>query len=263
MNDVRSRHRAKRSLGQNFLVDQNICRKIVNAINPGPNDYIIEIGPGKGALTGFLVDASPKRLSLIEMDNGLADRLEGNWPTLDVVRADALDFSWESLNETGPCKIIGNLPYNVGSKLIWDIVSKVKTLEYAVFMVQHEVALRLTAHPDRKAYGGLTVWVNNFAETSYLFKVPPTVFRPQPKIESAVVGFKPFPLNEWPANPRKLSDLIKLLFQKRRKQISTILKDFWSPEIENWFENEGISPKSRPENLSSEQFLRLSERLWE
>ena len=143
--------------------------------------------------------------------------------------------------------------------LIWDIVSKVKTLEYAVFMVQHEVALRLTAQTDNKAYGGLTAWVRNFAETKYLFKVPPTVFRPQPKVDSAVVGFKPLPLDEWPVDPQRLSKLIKLLFQKRRKQISTILKNHWSPEVEAWFEKEGVSTKSRPENLTPGQFLRLSE----
>ena len=259
MSEDRPKHRAKKSLGQNFLVDQNICHKIVDAIKPGPDDYIIEIGPGRGALTGLIAEAAPRKFSVLEKDYVLADRLEEDWPALDVVRTDALKFSWEGLNDTGPCKIIGNLPYNIGSKLIWDIVSKVKTLEYAVFMVQHEVALRLTAQTDNKAYGGLTAWVRNFAETKYLFKVPPTVFRPQPKVDSAVVGFKPLPLDEWPVDPQRLSKLIKLLFQKRRKQISTILKNHWSPEVEAWFEKEGVSTKSRPENLTPGQFLRLSE----
>jgi len=258
MQDDRPKHRAKKSLGQNFLVDQNICHKIVDAINPGPDDYIIEIGPGQGALTEFIVESSPRKFTVIEMDYDLADRLENDWPTLDVVRSDALKFSWESLNDIGPCKIIGNLTYNVGSKLIWDIVSRVKTLEHAVFMVQHEVANRLTAQPSNKAYGGLTAWVNNFAETRYLFKVPPTVFRPQPKVDSAVVGFKPLPVDQWPADPQRLSNLIKLLFQKRRKQISTILKSHWTPEVEQWFTKEGVSPKARPENLTPEQFLSLS-----
>lgn len=258
MTEDRPKHRAKKSLGQNFLVDQNICRKIVDSINPGPDDFIIEIGPGQGALTEHLVDAAPRKLTVLEMDYGLAERLEVDWPTIEVIQTDALEFDWEGLNETGPCKIIGNLPYNVGSKLIWDIVSKVKTLEYAVFMVQHEVALRLTAQTDNKAYGGLTAWVKNFAETKYLFKVPPTVFRPQPKIDSAVVGFKPLPTQNWPADPQKLANLIKILFQKRRKQISTILKNHWSPEIETWFEKEGVNTKSRPENLTPEQFLSLS-----
>ncbi len=253
----RPHHRAKKSLGQNFLQDQNTCRRIVEAINPSSEDYIIEIGPGQGALTRFLADAGLAKLTLLEMDDSLAERLEEDYPAVDVVRTDALQFSWESLNG-GPCKVIGNLPYNVGSKLIWDIVSSVKTMEKAVFMVQHEVAKRLTAVPGNKAYGGLTAWVNNFAETKYLFKVPPTVFRPQPRVDSAVVAFIPRPVEDWPEEPQKLSELIKLLFQKRRKQLSTILKNRWTPEMEAWFESEGVSTKARPENLTPEQFRGLS-----
>lgn len=254
----RPKHRAKKSLGQNFLVDQNICHKIVDAIHPTSNDSIIEIGPGQGALTRHIVDEAPGQFTVLEMDDSLAARLAEEYPSLKVIRTDALKFPWESLNEA-PCKIVGNLPYNVGSKLIWDIVSKVTTLELAVFMVQHEVALRLTAQPGTKAFGGLTAWVNNFAETRYLFKVPPTVFRPQPKIDSAVVSFKPLPFEKWPKNPQKLSELIKLLFQKRRKQISTILKKQWSLEIEEWFVREGLNTQIRPEGLSPKQFSELAQ----
>lgn len=260
MSDERPKHRAKKSLGQNFLKDQNICRKIVDAIVPTENDYIIEIGPGRGALTEFLVETDASKLVALEMDEELALRLDERWPNLEVIKMDALKFPWESLNER-PCKIIGNLPYNVGSKLIWDIVSKVNTLQMAVFMVQHEVANRLTAQPGTKAFGGLTAWVKNYCTTTYLFKVPPTVFRPQPKIDSAVVRFAPLPVEEWPADPQKLSELIKLLFQQRRKQISTILKKRWNDSIEEWFELEGVSPKVRPENLTPKQFSSLSERL--
>lgn len=258
MNEDRPRHHAKKSLGQNFLKDQNICHRIVDAINPGSDDYIIEIGPGQGALTRFLIEAAPARLTVLEMDDVLAERLAEEFPDLDVVRTDALKFPWESLRESGPCKIIGNLPYNVGSKLIWDIVSSVPTVQKCVFMVQHEVAKRLTADPDNKAYGGLTAWVKNFAETKYLFKVPPTVFRPQPKVDSAVVSFTPLPIDQWPKDPDALSRLIKTLFQKRRKQLSTILKSHWTPAMADWFEKEGVSHKARPENLTPRQFLELS-----
>ncbi|WP_316900464.1 16S rRNA (adenine(1518)-N(6)/adenine(1519)-N(6))-dimethyltransferase RsmA [Pseudodesulfovibrio indicus] len=253
-------HRAKKSLGQNFLTDPNICRKIVDAVRPSGDDYIIEIGPGQGALTEHLAEAGLRRFRVIEMDDDLASRLEERWPALEVVRADALKFPWESLND-GPCKLIGNLPYNVGSKLIWDIVSRVHTLERAVFMVQHEVALRLTAEPDSKAYGGLTAWVRNFSRTAYLFKVPPTVFRPRPKVDSAVVAFDPLPAGERPADPERLAGLIKTLFQQRRKQISTILKKRMTPEVEAWFQEQGLALSIRPENLTPEQFLSLSERI--
>ncbi|WP_319466931.1 16S rRNA (adenine(1518)-N(6)/adenine(1519)-N(6))-dimethyltransferase RsmA [uncultured Pseudodesulfovibrio sp.] len=259
MNTEKKYHRAKKSLGQNFLTDQNICRKIVDAIRPNHDDHIFEIGPGQGALTEHLINTAPKKLSVLEMDDELADRLESAHSELEVIRGDALKFSWESLNDLDGCKIIGNLPYNVGSKLIWDIVSKVKTLEKAVFMVQHEVALRLTADPGGRAYGGLTAWVKNFADTKYLFKVPPTVFRPQPKVDSAVVAFFPRPIEQWPESPENLSKLIKMLFQKRRKQLSTILKKQWSPEMEEWFTREEVMTNWRPENLTPAQFLGLSQ----
>lgn len=261
MNEDRPKHRAKKSLGQNFLQDQNICRRIVDAINLGPEDIIIEIGPGQGALTRFIAEGSPAKFTVLEMDDSLAERLDEDYPDLEVVRTDALKYPWESLNDLERCKIIGNLPYNVGSKLIWDIVSRVQTMEKAVFMVQHEVAMRLTAEPGNKAYGGLTAWVKNFAETRYLFKVPPTVFRPQPKVDSAVVAFTPLPVADWPENPDALSRLIKMLFQKRRKQLSTILKKHWSPEMADWFEIEGVNTKARPENLTPLQFLGLSKHI--
>jgi 16S rRNA (adenine1518-N6/adenine1519-N6)-dimethyltransferase len=256
--DETHRHRAKKSLGQNFLTDANICRRIVDAVSPGPGDTIIEIGPGQGALTGHIVEAAPARFTAIELDDALAERLEATYPDIRVIRADALKFPWESLNDGERCKIVGNLPYNVGSKLIWDIVSRVRTLDLAVFMVQHEVALRLTAEPGGKAYGGLTAWVRNYADTRYLFKVPPTVFRPRPKVDSAVVAFVPRPVEDWPASPEALDRLVKMLFQKRRKQLGNILKPLWNKEMESWFAARGISPAARPETLSPEQFRELS-----
>ncbi|QGY41153.1 ribosomal RNA small subunit methyltransferase A [Pseudodesulfovibrio cashew] len=257
MTSERPRHRAKKSLGQNFLQDPNVCRRIVDAIRIEPDDYIIEIGPGQGALTGLIAGAGPRRFTVLEMDDSLALRLEEDFPDVEVVRTDALEFDWESLNAAS-CKIVGNLPYNVASKLIWDIVSRVHSLSLGVFMVQHEVAMRLTADPGTKAFGGLTAWVRNFADTRYLFKVPPTVFKPRPKVDSAVVGFRPLPSELWPDDPEALSRLIKTLFQKRRKQLSTILKQEWNEQVQAWFDEEGVSPKARPENLTPEQFQGLS-----
>lgn len=254
----RPRHRAKKSLGQNFLQDENICRKIVSAVDPQPEDFVIEIGPGQGALTRHIVNAAPGRFMVIEMDDELADRLEEDYPGLEVERQDALKFPWSSLEGTS-CKIVGNLPYNIGSKLIWDIVSTVKGMDRAVFMVQHEVAQRLTAEPGTKAFGALTAWVKNFSRTRYLFKVPPTVFHPKPKVDSAVVSFTPLAENQWPKNPGGLSALLKTLFQQRRKQVSTILKKEWTPEIEAWFVERSIDTRVRPENLTPDQLLSLSE----
>ena len=258
MHNETDRHRAKKSLGQNFLQDDNICRKIVDALDIGPGDRVIEIGPGQGALTRFIVEAGPARFSAVEKDDALADRLETSFPSVEIVRQDALTFPWADLGEDQPCKIVGNLPYNIGSKLIWDIVSTAMGMERAVFMVQHEVALRLTAEPGGKAFGALTAWVKNHCTTRYLFKVPPTVFRPQPKVDSAVVTFTPLPSESRPEDPEKLSRLLKRLFQQRRKQVSTILKKDWSEEVEAWFAARKLDPRLRPEGLSPEELRALS-----
>ncbi|WP_147821396.1 16S rRNA (adenine(1518)-N(6)/adenine(1519)-N(6))-dimethyltransferase RsmA [Salidesulfovibrio onnuriiensis] len=248
--------RAKKSLGQNFLVDKNICAKIVAQLQINPDDHVLEIGPGRGALTEFLVSAAPASLTVLEKDNELAERLEGLYPEIGILQMDALAFDWQSLDPG--TKIIGNLPYNIASKLIWDIVSKAVNMTKATFMVQHEVALRLTAQPSNKEYGGLTVWVKNHTETEYRFKVPPHVFRPQPKIDSAIVDFFPLPLDQRPENPEQLSTFIKTCFQKRRKQLANILKKQWNEQIEAWFSEQGLSPQTRPENLSPGQFKSLS-----
>ncbi|MBU1248500.1 MAG: ribosomal RNA small subunit methyltransferase A, partial [Proteobacteria bacterium] len=131
---------AKRSLGQNFLVDENICRRIVDAVAPGPGDTLVEIGPGRGALTGFLVEAGPERYLTLEKDHALAAALSRAHPGVEVIDGDALQFDWDSL-AGGQLKIAGNLPYNVASRIIWEIVHRVVGFERAIFMVQHEVAL--------------------------------------------------------------------------------------------------------------------------
>lgn len=252
------RHRAKKSLGQNFLVDRNICGKIVSRLDIKPGDTVLEIGPGQGALTSLLLESEAKKVIALEKDNELAQDLTHRWPDLELHATDALQFDWEALADSGPCKIIGNLPYNIASKLIWDIVSMPQSYTKAVFMVQHEVALRLTADPSNKQYGGLTVWVKNHAQTRYAFKVSASVFRPQPKVDSAIVEFFPFEIDMLPKSPQRLDGLIKTCFQKRRKQLYNILKSKWNSDIEGWFNQYEISPKSRPENLTPEQFESLS-----
>jgi len=251
-------HRAKKSLGQNFLVDRNICEKIVSRLNIHPEDTIIEIGPGQGALTSLLVESDAAKVIALEKDEDLVNSLTQRWPELEVRNMDALEFDWQSLSSLKPYKIIGNLPYNIASKLIWDIVSMTRKCSKAVFMVQHEVALRLTAKPSNKQYGGLTVWVKNHARTSYAFKVPASVFRPKPNVDSAIVDFFPFEDNALPENSFQLEALIKTCFQKRRKQLRNILKLKWNTDFEQWFKEASLTPQLRPENLSPELFRSLS-----
>ncbi len=248
---------AKRSLGQNFLVDDNISRRIVAAVDPGKRDIVVEIGPGQGALTKFLVKAGAKHYMALEKDHALAEALAQVQPQVEVVNGDALAYDWESLSHEH-LKIVGNLPYNVASRIIWEIVSRVECFDRAVFMVQHEVGLRLTAQFASRQYGAISVWVQCFCELEYLFKVPPTVFRPQPRVDSAVLRFTPRASEERPSDAKALSRLLKICFQKRRKQLKNILKEYWSPELESWFKSMEISPTLRPEALSPAQFVALS-----
>lgn len=252
-----SGHRAKKSLGQNFLTDENIARKIVDKLQIAPHDKVLEIGPGRGALTRWIAQAGPKRFMALEKDRELAPNLSSLHPDLMVVECDALEYGWESL-DSGLWKIVGNLPYNIGSKLVWDIAARAP-FERCAFMLQHEVARRLSADTGNKAFGALTVWVQNHARVEYLFKVPPHVFTPRPKVDSAVVLLRPLPAHERPKSPEKLAWLAKTCFMKRRKQFRNVLGHLWTPEVEAWFESEGIPLTARPENLKPRQFSALAE----
>lgn len=248
---------AKRSLGQNFLADPNTARRIVTALDIGPEDRVLEIGPGRGALTEWIVAAGPGRFVALEKDRDLAEALRERWPGIEVRTADALDYPWEELDHPS-WKVVGNLPYNIASPLLWDLVSRAGDYGRAVCMVQYEVALRLAASPGGRDYGGLSVWVQTFASVDLLFKVGPSVFRPRPKVDSAVVRLLPKKNRPSPEDAAALSQLLRLCFQKRRKQMSNILKSLWNTGAGEWFKDQGIAGEARPEILTPDQFLSLS-----
>ena len=176
-------------------------------------------------------------------------------PAVQVLNADALAFPWESLE--GPWKIISNLPYNVGSPLMWDIVSRTPDLTRAVFMVQKEVAERLYAKPGTKDYGALSVWIQSYVRVEWGFVVGPGAFNPPPKVDSAVVTFIPLPRERHPADPKALSSILKLCFQLRRKQLQSILRRAGRDDTAA-LERLGIAPEARPETLTPEQFQQLA-----
>lgn len=240
----------KKSLGQHFLINSSVCRRIVDLLEPGDSDNILEIGPGLGALTHYLLNAAHARLLLIEKDAYWAAEQAKNAKTLNM---DALDFDWQGLQ--GPWKLVGNLPYNVASPLIWDIVSTCQAYERAVFMVQKEVAQRIVASPGSRQYGALSVWCQSFARVRLAFCVAPGSFRPPPKVDSGVVVFEPLPA--WPAHPSGLRSLLNLCFQQRRKQLGTILRK--RPDLAAGLARLGIEASLRPENLSPGQFMALAD----
>lgn len=246
--------RAKKSLGQNFLQDANIARKIVGALAVGPADRIVEIGPGPGALTRILLNCNPTKLLLIEKDLHYAGERMREGGAL-VVAADALDMSWERFPT--PWKCIGNLPYNVASPIMWELFSRAAGLVRAVFMIQKEVGLRVVARPATSAYGALSIWIQSFVAPKMEFVVPPHVFKPRPKVDSAVLSFSPLAEDCGRAfEPDALSATLRACFQQRRKQLGSIAKSLGkSPGL---LEALGIEPMLRPENLTPGDFHRLS-----
>lgn len=246
----------KRSLGQNFLTDSNICRRIVSTLGAPPGAPILEIGPGRGALTNVLL-AHQGLVMALEKDRDLVFWLRREFPLLALIHGDGLTFCWERTAYKPGLFLIGNLPYNIASPMIWEIVSRCQKWSAMVFMVQKEVAQRLSASPGNRSYGALSAWVSNFVRPCYEFTVPPTVFKPRPKIDSAVVRFVPHPDPAW-AETSGLSWLLKVLFQQRRKQLGTILKTSWSAALEAWCAHWQVDRRVRPEDLSPEALRDLA-----
>lgn len=252
---------AKRSLGQNFLVDPNIAAKIVSRLGITAQDTVLEIGPGRGALSGAILAAGPRTYLALEKDRELAARLPLAHPGAHPALVDALRLDWSRLDRLPGIKLIGNLPYNIASPLLWDICSGSALFGRGVFMVQHEVALRLCAAPGGRQYGALTAWTSSFVRLEYGFKVPPTVFRPQPKVDSAVVVVTPLPVADRPDDPAALSALLKKLFSLRRKQLAGILKPYWTDSMPQACADLGIEGRDRPEVLSPKQLSALAKLL--
>lgn len=253
----------KKSLGQNFLKDAGIARRIVAALEISDHDYVLEIGPGAGALTGLIcVENRPAGLTLVEKDAHWAATqakacAESGLNRL-VVNMDALDFAWERLDAPGKIwKIIGNLPYNVASPLLWNMVSQACGFERAVVMVQREVAQRITSPPGGRTYGALSAWMQSFVAPRKIMDVPPAAFYPVPKVWSQVLELRPLP-DRYTGGKAALDKILKICFQKRRKQLGTILSPYLTAAASNWLESQNLSLTARPEELSPPAFQALA-----
>lgn len=254
--------RAKRSLGQNFLVDRNVARRIVAALGDPNDGPVLEIGPGQGALTSILTETATRPVLALEKDRELARLVKERHPHAGVVIGDGLSFAWEGLAGLPGIRLIGNLPYNVASPMLWEIVHRASGWSRAVFMVQYEVGRRIVAAPGNGEYGALSVWLQAFSVPRLLFKVPPQVFRPMPKIDSAVLHFVPRPHGDCPRHPETLSRILATCFQKRRKQLKSILKEWVDETLAEEMETRCIPLTARPENLSVADFIWLGERIF-
>lgn len=251
---------AKKSLGQHFLHDANACQKIVSLLECKPTDKLVEIGPGPGALTHLLEREPHSHLYLLEKDRyWAAVRQREGASRTQTLLMDALTFDWVRINCKDQWKIVGNLPYNVASPLIWDIVACAQ-FSRAVFMVQKEVGQRLVAQRATKTYGALSVWVQNHAHPRLQFCVGPGAFNPPPAVDSAVLTFEPE--SSKPEHPQALAKLIHICFQQRRKQLGGILRKASLPNGPEALERCNIPLTARPEELTPYQFRELASALF-
>lgn len=253
-------HRAKKRFGQNFLVDSNVIDKIIHSINPEPEDHIIEIGPGLGALTQPLLKAL-NRLDVIELDRDVIpelNKLNGNERlhihNIDVLAFDFTEFE-QSNFELQKVRIIGNLPYNISTAVLFHLIKHRNIIQDLHFMLQKEVVERIAAATGSRDYGRLSVMMQLYFRISPLFTVAPQCFRPIPRVESAIVRLTPrtellIDFNEHDA----FADLVRQAFSQRRKTIKNTLKGICDTDQ---LDAAGIDPGKRPQELAIDDYIRL------
>ncbi|HEY0370339.1 MAG TPA: 16S rRNA (adenine(1518)-N(6)/adenine(1519)-N(6))-dimethyltransferase RsmA [Chthoniobacterales bacterium] len=248
-----------KTLGQNFLHDQNLARWIVARAELSPDDYVVEVGPGLGALTEVILDSGARVLA-IEKDARLADFLRERLPVdqLEIVRGDALDFDVQQLFAQPRVKFIGNLPYNISSQLVLQFTKHPSPIRLWLCMLQKEMARRLSAEPRTDDYGALTLLIQSRYRVEYLRTVPASVFLPRPDVDSAFVKITPRAADELPDyNPARFTQLVRRGFSQRRKQLQNLLRE----DVPTWTTAAqlcGFDPKARAEELSLDQWIALT-----
>ena len=262
--NVHQGHVARKRFGQNFLVDDGIIHGIVGAIDPQPNDIVVEIGPGLGALTNPLLERLPQ-MQVVELDRDLVDRLRRRYSDRLVVHAgDALAFDFGKLHETGrPLRIVGNLPYNISSPLLFHLMDFADQVRDQHFMLQKEVVERMVADPGSKAFGRLSIMLQVRYHMEHVLDVPPGSFNPPPKVDSAVVRMIPWPRGEdgrlrspYPAcDAGVLGDVVTAAFSQRRKVLRNTLS-FLRDQVD--FDKLGFDLGRRAEEVPVAEYVELA-----
>jgi 16S rRNA (adenine1518-N6/adenine1519-N6)-dimethyltransferase len=251
-------HKARKRFGQHFLHDQNIIHKIISSVNPQPGQNIVEIGPGQGALTLPLLKRCQK-LTAIELDRDLIpilQRKSADIGELTLVNQDVLNFDLSALDLSPPFRLVGNLPYNISTPLMFHLLTSSALISDMVFMLQKEVAQRIIAKPHNKLYGKLTVMMQYFCDSEYLFDVPPGCFSPPPKVDSAVIRLRPHATLPVNVDVDGLEKVVSAAFNQRRKTISNSLKNLIDRSTISQL---GIDPSVRAENLTLSNFVQLTQ----
>ena len=259
-----------KSLGQNFLIDGNIVRKIVRESGITKDDYVLEVGPGVGTLTEEL-SLNAKGVVAVEIDKNLLPILDitlGKYDNIEVVHGDILDIDIKALIDEkmdgGPVKVVANLPYYVTTPIIARFLEEELNVDSLTIMVQKEVAQRMVSKEGSKVYGSLSVFVNFYSEPEILMTVPKTVFMPSPKVDSAVIRLNM--RKELPdVDKEQFFKVVKASFSKRRKTVLNALSSYGftieKDEVKKGLEAAGVDPGARAEQLSLEDFAKISQNL--
>ncbi|HUG44328.1 MAG TPA: 16S rRNA (adenine(1518)-N(6)/adenine(1519)-N(6))-dimethyltransferase RsmA [Acidobacteriota bacterium] len=258
-------YRAKKSLGQNFLTDPRYVRRIIALADLQPSDFVCEIGPGKGVLTAELLK-SCRRVVAIELDGDLVDRLRRRFREdlrcgrFRLHRQDVLQADWEAILPEEPVKFVGNLPYNISTRLLIRMTQMTKRFQRATFMVQKEVAERILADRGGRDYGYLTLLLGLYFRVEAGFDVPAGAFRPSPKVQSHVLRLSPRSKLPPVAVRESFETLISAAFRQRRKTIWNNLKALVSSEPirKAMLEGAKVDPGMRPEQVEFKQFLAMA-----
>lgn len=262
-------HTPKKRFGQNFLHDTNIIRQIVDSIHLSKEDNLLEIGPGLGALTEPLL-AEVNAMTVIELDSDLARSLKLNigansHPNFTIINDNAMHIDYRKLANQlgrGAFRVVGNLPYNISTPLLFRLLEFCDVIDDMHFMLQKEVVDRIVAEPNSKEYGRLSVMMQYFCQADYLLTVPKGAFNPPPKVTSAVFRLTPFVQKSIIAQDERLfMTVVRETFNHRRKTLRAIFKNVnMLPTLsDEEFMQAGVSPQARPENLSVVDFVRLSD----
>ena len=250
------RHIPRKRFGQNFLTDQAILSEIIRAIVPAAGDTMVEIGPGQGAMTTLLLK-SLSRLHVVELDRDLVALLQKKFSADKLIMhaGDALQFDFGAIApEQGKLRIVGNLPYNISSPLLFHLTQYAQQVEDQHFMLQKEVVQRMVASPGGKDYGRLSVMLQWRYQMELLFIVPPSAFDPPPKVDSAIVRMRPI-ATPLACEQTRLEQVVTQAFSQRRKVIRNSLSSLFAEEQ---LIAAGIDPQARPETISLEQYVALT-----
>lgn len=263
-------HKAKKHFGQNFLCDDYYINTIMNSLNLSSNDYVLEIGPGLGAMTKHIIN-NCESLSAIEIDKDLIENLTKKFPNINLYNIDVLKFNFkdffEQINKDNinnqnltKIKVVGNLPYNISTELLFKLFDNIDYISEMHIMLQQEVVDRIIAKPNCKAYGKLSVISQYFCDIDEVVTIPPDAFKPAPKVFSNFITLRPYAKEHNIAKIKLLNKITTAAFHMRRKVIINNLKQILaSSELESL----GINPKLRAENLTLDDFLKIMEYVWQ